>query len=109
MQAIFYIIKNPGELDINQGEALYVIRNLLRNVIHRRWYVIDPKEETYKVYALITYSSQGELITYALRRLHTNPSDWIKNKTVRRLSYFLELLTGIEPVTSSLPRMRSTI
>ena len=48
------------------------------DVIHRRWYVINPKEETYKAYALITYSSQGELITYAYRRLHTNPSDWIK-------------------------------
>ena len=74
----------------NQGEALYVIRNLLRNVIHRRWYVINPKEETYKAYALITYSSQGELTTYAYRRLHTNPSDWIKNSRSEEREFFWE-------------------
>ena len=32
------------------------------------------------------------VITFAYRRLHTNPSDWIKNKTVRRLSYFLSFV-----------------
>jgi len=66
---------------------------------HKVMYVINPKEETYKSYDLMTYRLQSKRITYALRRLHTNPSDWIKNKTVRRLSYFLgvlNLMTRIE-------------
>ena len=70
------IVCNPTKSECNHHEVMYVI---------------NLKEETYKAYALITYSSQGELTTYAYRRLHTNPSDWIKNKTVRRLSYFLEV------------------
>ena len=41
-------------------------------------YVINPKEETYKAYALMTYRLQSKRITYAYRRLHANPSDWIK-------------------------------
>ena len=36
------------------------------------------------------------ILAYA--RLHTNPSDWIKNKTVRRLSYFLGPTLKMEPV-----------
>ena len=61
-------------------------------------YVINPKEETYKAYALMTYRLQRKRITYALRRLHTNPSDWIKNKTVRRLSCFLGPTLKMEPI-----------
>ena len=60
-------------------------------------YVINPKEETYKSYDLMTYRLQSKRITFAYRRVHTNPSDWIKNKTVQRLSYFLEAPPGIEP------------
>ena len=60
------------------------------NVIRRSRYVINPKKETYKPYDLMTYRLQGKRITYAYQRLHANPLDWIKNKTVRRLSYFLE-------------------
>ncbi len=41
-------------------------------------FVIKPKKRAYKAYALMTYSSLCELITYALRQLHTNPLDWIK-------------------------------
>ena len=40
-------------------------------------YVINPKENTP---AAMTYSSQGELITFRYRGLHTNPSAWIKKK-----------------------------
>ena len=54
-------------------------------------YVINPKEDTP---AVMPYTLC--VITYAYRRLHTNPSDWIKNKTVRRLSYFLEAPPRIE-------------
>ena len=69
---------------------MYVIRNLFR-------YVINPKEETYKAYALITYSSQGELTTYAYRRLHTNPSDWIKIKHLsKQVLYFLASRTDLD-------------
>ena len=67
-------------------------------VIHHRWYVINPKEETYKAYALITYSSQGELITYAYRRLHTNPSDWIKKERSFHFVLFLGPTLNMEPV-----------
>ena len=44
-------------------------------VIHRRWYVINPKQNTP---AVMPYTLR--VITYALRRLHTNPSDWITKK-----------------------------
>ena len=59
---------------------------------HEVMYVINPKGDTS---AVMPYTLR--VITYALRRLHTNPSDWIKNKTVRRLSYFLEAPPGFEP------------
>ena len=69
---------------------------------HEVMYVINPKEETYKAYALITYSSQGELTTYAYRRLHTNPSDWIKIKHFRRSALFfgspVQKRTGEKPL-----------
>ena len=40
------------------------------------------------------------VITYAWRRLHTNPSDWIKIKGLLKQSlYFLAPQTGLEPVT----------
>ncbi len=84
------IVCNPQLVAVcNHFEEMYVI--------HRRWYVINPKEDTYKAYALMTYRLQSKRITYAYRRLHTNPSDWIKNKTVQRLSYFLEAPPGFEP------------
>ena len=35
------------------------------DVIHRRWYVINPKEETYKVNALMTYRLHSKRTTYA--------------------------------------------
>ena len=80
------IVCNPQLVaGCNHFEEMYVI--------HRRWYVINPKEDTP---AVMPYTLR--VITCAYRRLHTNPSDWIKNKTVRRLSYFLVLVTGIEPV-----------
>ena len=56
---------------INQGEALYVIRNLLRYLIHRRCYVINPKERNIQVlrlddipFALQTYYIRLTAITY---------------------------------------------
>ena len=51
-------------------------------------YVINPKEETYKSYDLMTYRLQSKRITYAYRRLHTNPSNWIKIKDFRRSALF---------------------
>ena len=64
------IVCNPQLVaECNHFEEMYVI--------HRRWYVINPKAKTYNPCGLMTYSSLCELITYALRRLHTNPSDWI--------------------------------
>ena len=36
----------------------------------------------------MTYRLQSKRITYALRRLHTNPSDWIKIKHFRRSALF---------------------
>ena len=51
-------------------------------VIHRRWYVINPKEETYKSYDLMTYSSQGELITYSLREITYQSFGLDKNKAL---------------------------
>ena len=60
---------------------------------HEVMYVINPKGETYKSYDLMTYRLQSKRITYAYRRLHTNPSDWIKNKALREeVLYFLSLL-----------------
>jgi len=67
------------------------------DVIHRRWYVINPKEETYKSYDLMTYRLQSKRITYAYRRLHANPSDWIKNKAPRdEVLYFLSFVSEKE-------------
>ena len=64
---------------------------------HEVMYVINPKEETYKAYALMTYRLQSKRITFAYRRLHTNPSDWIKNKALREeVLYFLEAPPRIE-------------
>ena len=48
------------------------------DVIHYRWYVINTKYETFKSCDLMTCRLQCKRITYALRRLHANPSDWIK-------------------------------
>ena len=44
------VVCNPTKSECNQHEVLDII---------------NPKEETYKAYALMTYSSQSELITYA--------------------------------------------
>ena len=68
-------MKSTRSVGCNHFEEMYVI--------HRRWYVINPKAKTYNPCGLMTYSSLCELITYAYRRLHTNPSDWIKNKALR--------------------------
>ena len=83
------LVCNPQLVaDCNHFEEMYVIRNLFR-------YVINPKEYTP---AVMPYTLR--VITCAYRRLHTNPSDWIKNKTVRRLSCFLAPPAGLEPATS---------
>ena len=66
--------------------------------IHHRWYGINPKERAYKSYDLMSYSSQSELITYALRRLHTNPSDWIKKERSDCFVLFLSLVSKKELV-----------
>ena len=62
-------------------------------------YVINPKKINMQVLRLddIQFALRTDYIL-AYARLHTNPSDWIKNKTVRRLSYFLVPMTGLEPV-----------
>ena len=80
----YYSIKSV----INQCDALYVI---------------NPKKTTP---AVLTYTLR--VITFALWRLYTNPSDWIKNKTVRRLSYFLVEAAGLEPTVSSTRNWRDT-
>jgi hypothetical protein len=76
-------MKSTRSVGCNHFEEMYVI--------HRRWYVINPKEDTP---AVMPYTLR--VITCAYRRLHTNPSDWIKNKTVRRLSYFLSFVSEKE-------------
>ena len=43
----------------------------------------------------IPFASQTDYIL-ALARLHTNPSDWIKNKTDFGLSYFLAFVSEKE-------------
>ena len=55
---------------------------------HKVMYVINPKTKTYNPCSLMTYSSLCELITCAYRRLHTNPSDWIKKDKSFDLSFF---------------------
>ena len=53
----------------------------------------------------MTYSSLCELITYALRRLHTNPSDWIKIKDYRRSPLFFVMVVQKRTITSlSIPQ-----
>ena len=47
---------NQMKLECNQHEVL--------DVIHRRWYVINPKMVKCKSCDLMTYSSHSELITY---------------------------------------------
>ena len=42
------------------------------------------------------------VITYAYRRLHTNPSDWIKKERSENFVLFLEAPTGFEPVITIL-------
>ena len=54
---VYYSIKVAE----NQCGALYVIRNLLRNVIHCRWNGINPKEK---------YTLTRDAIR--LRRLHSH-------------------------------------
>ena len=81
-------MKSTRSVGCNHFEEMYVIRNSFR-------YVINPKEDTP---AVITYAFGDYILAHA--RLHANPSDWIKNKTVRRLSCFLVRITGIEPAPS---------
>ena len=66
-------------------------------VIHCRWSVINPKEDTP---AVMPYTLR--VITYAYRRLHTNPSDWIKKERSDNFVLFLEAPTGFEPVITIL-------
>ena len=58
------------------------------DVIQRSWYVINPKKGAYKPYGLMAYRLQNKRITYAYRRYHTNPSDWIKVKHFLRSALF---------------------
>ena len=91
------IVCNPQLVaECNHFEEMYVIRKLFRNVI-------NPKEDSP---AVMPYTLR--VITCAYRRLHTNPSDWIKNKTVRRLSCFLAPRVGLEPTTDRLTADCST-
>ena len=70
------IVCNPQLVaECNHFEEMYVI--------HRRWYVINPKEDTP---AVMPYTLR--VITCAYRRLHTNPSDWIKIKHFFRSALF---------------------
>ena len=62
-------------------------------------YVINPKEETYKSYDLMTYRLHCKRITYAYRRLHTNPSDWIKKSKSQKDLDFLAPPAQLEPTT----------
>jgi len=63
----------------NQSEALYAIQRSRYVILFcKKMYVTNPKKETYTPGDLMPYCSEIKLITYALRRLHTNPSDWIK-------------------------------
>ena len=59
-------MKSTRSVGCNHFEEMYVIRNLFR-------YVINPKEDTP---AVMPYTLR--VITCAYRRLHANPSDWIK-------------------------------
>ena len=61
---------------------------------HKVMYVINPKEDTP---AVMLYTLR--VITCAYRRLHTNPSDWIKIKTSKEVLYFLAALLGPRPRT----------
>ena len=57
-------------------------------------YVINPKQNTP---AVMPYTLR--VITYALRRLHTNPSDWIKIKHLsKQVLYFLSFVSEKELV-----------
>ena len=64
---------------------------------HEVMYVINPKENTP---AVMTYTLR--VITYAYRRLHTNPSDWIKIKDYRSSPLFfgspVQKRTGEKPL-----------
>ena len=53
-------MKSTRSVGCNHFEEMYVI--------HRRWYVINPKEETYKSYALMTYRLQRKRIPSSLTR-----------------------------------------
>ena len=42
--------------------------------------------------------------------LHTNPADWIKNKTVKRLSYFLVEMARFELASENLfPKLSTSV
>ena len=57
-------------------------------------YVINPKNSLCEKY----HSPDGDYIL-AYARLHTNPSDWIKNGAVKDCPVFLARLGGVEPST----------
>ena len=71
-------------------KKMYVIQNLF-------WYVINPKDETYKPDGLMTYRLQSKRITYAYRRLHANPSDWIEKSKSFDLLFSWSGLRGSNP------------
>ena len=75
---------------------MYVIRhktecnhNEIMNVINTK----DCKDTRSRV---VTYTLR--VITFALWRLHTNPSDWIKKEPRYCEALFLVRETGLEPV-----------
>ena len=68
-------MKSTRSVGCNHFEEMYVIRNSFR-------YVINPKEDTP---AVMPHTLR--VITYAYRRLHQSPSDWIKIKHFRRSAF----------------------
>ena len=68
------------------------------NYFRKKMHVINPKKRECKAYALMTYSLRCKLITYAYRRLHTNPADWIKKERSLHFVLFLVRIMGLEPI-----------
>ena len=75
-------MESTRSVGCNHFEEMYVI--------HRRWYVINPKKETYKAHALMTYRLRCKRITYSLREITYQSFGLDKKRTKISLRSFFE-------------------
>ena len=91
MQSTRSVACNPQLVAVcNHFEEIYVI--------HRRWYVINPKEKTYKSCDLMTYRLL-EQTDYILLTAITYQSFGLDKKSRSEERDFLVGTIGLEPMT----------